>query len=304
MLKKRSLHIFLTMVVGCTWCAAANGAEPRNLNDIPDDLTVPAVTFDAPQAGARVWQTNPGYEGSKVAHALYLPTGWTRGRNYPVLCEYPGNGNYANALGDRCDGSVESCQIGYGLSGGKGMIWVSLPIVDPRTRAHARRWWGDAEETAKYCQATVARICREYGGDPKRLVLMGFSRGAIACNYIGLRDDKIAGLWCGFITDSHYDGVQRWDYPDSDAASAHKRLERLGTRPQLICHENSTQAIEAYLRGAAPRGSFTFMMLPYPNHSSAWVRKDLPIRRQARRWLADMVREQIPCGAAEPRERK
>jgi hypothetical protein len=44
--------------------------------------------------------------------------------------------------------------------------------------------------------------------------IAGFSRGAIACNFIGLRDDEIASLWCGFVVHSHYEGVRDW--PGSD----------------------------------------------------------------------------------------
>jgi len=69
-------------------------------------------------------------------------------------------------------------------------------------------------------------------------VLCGFSRGAIACNFIGLHDDEIAGLWCGFIAYSHYDGVKRWGFPGSDRESALRRLRRLGERPQLVMHED------------------------------------------------------------------
>ncbi len=262
-----------------------------NLNSIPADLKVPVVTAGSPQAGVRVWQKNPDYEDWKVAHALYLPSDWNKQEKYPVLFEYPGNGNFQNTLGDRCDGSVESCQMGYGLSGGRGMIWVSLPFVDPQTRSHARVWWGDTDATAKYCKQTAARICQEYGGDPERLVLVGFSRGAIACNYIGLRDDTIAKLWCGFIAHSHYDGVHQWGYADSDAESARRRLERLGSRPQWISHEGSTKEVEMYLGETYPQGAFTFATLPYLNHSSIWTVQDLSIRTQAREWLSEVLRK-------------
>lgn len=286
----RRFDSFTLMVVVTMCCAPLLRADDlTNLNDVPSDLTVPVVATGQPRAGARVWQKNPGYEDWKVAHALYLPSDWKADGRYPVIFEYPGNGNYQNTLGDRSDGTIEGCQMGYGLSGGKGMIWVSLPFVDPKTRAHARVWWGDPDETARYCKQTVARICREYGGDPNRLILTGFSRGAIACNYIGLRDDEIAKLWRGFLVHSHYDGVRKWDYPDSDSESARKRLARLGTRSQFICHEESTKAVESYLKGANSKGVFTFVSLPYRNHSSAWVLKDLPVRTQAREWLAKIV---------------
>ena len=277
--------------LGLALSTLALAGPPRNLNDVPSDLAVPPVVSGEPRAGGRVWQTNPGYENSKIAHALYLPTDWKPGQTYPVLFEYPGNGHYKNALGDTSQGTVEGCRMGYGLSGGKGMIWVSLPFVDPRTRSHALVWWGDADETARYCRQTAERVCKEFGGDPRRLVLAGFSRGAIACNYIGLRDDATAKLWRAFVPHSHYDGVRQWPYPDSDPASAHKRLARLGDRPQFISHEESTAAIETYLAKARPNGPFTFAPLPYPNHSSAWLLKDVPLRGKARAWLADVLRD-------------
>lgn len=289
---KSNVVLFLILVeILATPSAISRAAGRSNLNDIPSDLKVPDVTAGSPQAGGRVWQKNPGYEDWMVAHALYLPTDWNKHERYPVLFEYPGNGKFQNTLGDRCDGSIESCQMGYGLSGGKGMIWVSLPFVDPQTRTHSCVWWGDPDATVKYCKQTAARICREYGGDPERLVLMGFSRGAIACNYIGLRDDDIAKLWCGFIAHSHYDGVRQWSYADSDAESARKRLERLGSRPQFISDEESTTAVETYLSNAYPQGAFTFVTLPYRNHSSTWVVKDLPIRARAREWLSRTLRQ-------------
>lgn len=269
----------------------ASASDRNNLNNVPSDLTVPAVRSGDPQPGARVWQKNPGYEDGEVAHAMYLPTDWKQGGRYPVIFEYPGNGNYQNALGDRSDGGVEDCRMGFGLSGGEGMIWVSLPFVDPKSRSHARIWWGDPDETARYCRQTVARVCSEYGGDPRRLILTGFSRGAIACNYIGLRDDETARLWRAFVIHSHYDGVRRWPHPDSDSESAQHRLRRLGNRPQFISHEESTQATETYLKTACPQCSFTFLSLPYPNHSSSWMLKDLPARATVRKWLAGVLKD-------------
>ncbi len=268
-----------------------SAAEPENLNNLPSDLQVPSVTHEKPFPGKRVWQQNSGFEKTEIAHALYLPSDWKPDGKYPVIMEYPGNGGFSNALNDRSEGRVQDCKLGYGLSGGKGMIWVSLPFVDPKTGKHSITWWGDPDATADYCKQTVARICQEFGGDPKAVFLTGFSRGAIACNYIGLRDDEIASLWKGMLPHSHYDGVRRWNYPDSDVASAHKRLARFGNRPQFITQENSTRATEQYLKAANSKGQFTFMAIPYPNHSDEWVLKDIPERTRVRQWLADVLKQ-------------
>ncbi len=276
------------LILICSTLSVA-AAEPVNLNSLPSDLKVPEVTRGTPAPGQRVWQTNQGFEKTEIAHALYLPPDWRPGKTYPVIMEYPGNGGYRNALNDVSRGRVQDCKLGYGLSGGVGMIWVSLPFVDPKTGKHAVKWWGDPDATADYCKQTVARICREYGGDAENVILTGFSRGAIACNYIGLRDAEIAKLWKAMLPHSHYDGVRKWNYPDSDAASARQRLARLGTRPQFISHEMSTQQTEAYLKESGVAGQFTFMALPYPNHSDEWVLKDIPQRSRARRWLQKIV---------------
>jgi hypothetical protein len=88
---------------------------------------------------------------------------------------------------------------------------------------------------------------------------------------------------------SHYDGVRKWPYADSDAASAMVRLKRLGDRPQFISHETSIDATREFLQQHAPQGKFTFLDLPFPNHSDQWVLKDIPQRKLAREWLSDVV---------------
>ena len=85
-----------------------------------------------------------------------------------------------------------------------------MPFVDKKNGRNATTWWGDVRATVGYCKATVLRTCEEFGGDPSNVFIAGFSRGAIACNYIGLHDDEIASLWRGFICHSHYDGVRKW----------------------------------------------------------------------------------------------
>ncbi len=280
---------FMLLLLLCASNRRLLAADPVNIHSLPNDLQVPSVTQETPQPGKRVWQQNPGFEQTEIAHALYLPPDWKPDKTYPVIVEYPGNGGYSNALNDVSKGRVQDCKLGFGLSAGQGMIWVSLPFVDPKTGKHALQWWGDPDATADYCKQTVARICREFGGDSENVFLTGFSRGAIACNYIGLRDTEIAALWKGMLPHIHYDGVRKWNYPDSDVLSARKRLARLGRRPQFITQEKSTRATEAYLKNSDSPDQFTFMAIPYPNHSDEWVLKDIPERTRARRWLADCL---------------
>ncbi len=280
-----------------TWLAllilagTALAATPQaNINDVPPDLTVPPVTNDKPAPGKRVRQVADEYKGTQVHHSLYLPTDWKQGDTYPVIVEYAGNGPYKSRHGDISAGTVNGSSLGYGVSGGRGFIWVCMPYVSADRKNNQTQWWGDANATAEYCKTVVPRICRDYGGDPSAVFIAGFSRGAIACNYIGLRDDDIAAFWRGFICHSHYDGVRRWGYADSDRKSAAKRLKRLNGRPQFISHENSVDQTRQYLKQTCPAGNFTFLPLPFSNHTDKWLLRDIPQRKQLRQWVAEVLR--------------
>jgi hypothetical protein len=268
---------------------SAKAEELPDIRCVPQDLTVPPMTEGAPAPGKRVKAVPPEYAGSAVHQALYLPVDWEPGRRYPVIVEYAGNGPYQNSFGDTCTGKVEDCSLGYGLSGGKGFLWLCLPYISPDRQQNQLQWWGDVDATVAYCTRVVPQVCREYGGDPQAVFLAGFSRGAIACNYIGLHDDAIAALWCGFVCHSHYDGGRPWAYEGSDRAEAAVRLGRLGGRPQFISHEVSTEATQAYLAAACPQGRFTFVDLRYRNHTDSWVLRDTSERRRLREWVRDVL---------------
>ena len=263
-------------------------AELPDLATVPEDLQVPGVVKEPASAGRRVQQTTTGWEGTAVHHAFYLPVDWKPGGAYPVLVEYAGNGGYKNAFGDVSDGTVGGSRLGYGLSAGRGCIWLCLPFINIKDgeKSNATTWWGDVAETKRYSIATVRAVGRDWSGDARAVILCGFSRGSIACNYIGLHDDEIAGLWRGFFCYSHYDGVNtRWPYPDADVASARVRLQRLAGRPQFISMEKSVDPIRDYLGKTGVTGDFTFVTIPFRNHNDAWVLRDIPERQAARDWL-------------------
>ncbi|MFT5524585.1 MAG: hypothetical protein ACI9G1_000010 [Pirellulaceae bacterium] len=290
-------NIFMLLVIFLQFISLGTNRvcceELPDIRTIESDLIVPKMANNDPKAGARVKQVLPGYEKTELYHSLYLPTNYAEQskKRLPVLIELSGNGGFRNRYGDESIGRPEGSSLGYGSSGGKDYIWVVLPFVNAAGSDVATKWWGDAPQydpqpTIDYCTKAVPWICEQYGGDPDQVILIGFSRGAIACNYIGLYDDKIAKLWRGFVVYSHYDGVERWSYPKSDRDSAKERLGRLENRPQFICHEGTyIPKTKEYLRSTGIEGNFTLTPTGFRNHNDQWTLRPSAARNQLRSWL-------------------
>ena len=275
--------------------------ELPDIRTVPADLTVPPLEDVQPAAGKRVRGQLRQWQDSDVYHTLYLPRDWQAGGpRLPVIVEWAGNGGYESPVGDICTGRPEGCKLGYGLSGGVGYVWLCLPYLNTAGDQLALKWWGDPptydpRPTLDYCRAAVAAVCAEVHGDPQRVILCGFSRGAIACNFLGLHDEQVAQLWCGFMPYSHYDGVRSWPYPGADRDSAKARLQRLGGRPQFIVGEgDNAQATAAYLANdelteVVGGSGLTFMSTGFRNHNDEWILRPSAARQAAREWLQQLT---------------
>lgn len=283
------LLLFLAMVAGLS-------AAPE-----PEwELTTPQMTDTEPAAGLRVRVTAPEFAGTAVHHSLYLPIDWVPGKSYPVIVEY--TGNYWPPTGST--GRVQDANLGYGLAGPAGFIWVVMPSIEVGRKENAVTWWGDKKATVEYCKLNLPRLCAEYGGDPAHVVVIGFSRGAIGTSYIGLADDDIAKLWRGFMVFDHFDGAKSWTYPESDRAAALARLSRLNGRPFLVAggdlNNTRTQFLDKHLELA----EFTFLEVPVGEifnipegqiihrHTDLWMHQPSPYRKQARNWLQSVINDE------------
>lgn len=263
------------------------------------DLITPAMTNDEPGPGKRVRQVTPEYQGTDVHHALYLPLDWKPGAKFPVIVEYTGN-KWAPG---KSTGKVEDANLGYGMSGGQGFIWVAMPYVEKGRKTNAVTWWGDRQATVDYCKVNLPRICEEFGGDLDNVFICGFSRGAIGTSYIGLADDEIASFWKGVFTHDHFDGEKEWEYADSDRASALARLVRLKGRPVLVCGTKATRIRDQYLKAHLELARFTFLDVPTDQifnipegvvahtHTDLWMHKESEYRKQARAWIERALKE-------------
>ena len=298
---------------------AADESRHPDVMTIPADLENPAIISGEPAPGKIVLQSLAAYAKTEVAHTVYLPLDWEKGKHYPVIMEYLGNGCRVR----------DNKNIGYALSGGKGFIWVVLPFVSVDGKRDMDLWWGDVNATVAYAKEAVPTIGKQWGGDPAQVILVGYSRGAIACNYIGLHDDEIAKLWRAIIPVSHYDdGHTAWGMTPEERNRAPERMGRLGKTPQLICGEYSSRSARGsdvtllnfikeknltnfdsaktelglepitelegtknFVAKYQSQGNLTIVNLPWVNHGMSVLHRDTPARRQARDWLQKVLRE-------------
>jgi hypothetical protein len=142
--------------------------------------------------------------GTDIHAVLHLPEDWRAGRRFPVIVELPGNNFFTS--GCYSTGRPEQFLIGHGIARGRAAICLGMPFIDRGSGTIAESGWGNPDDTVDYVIRMVDDVCQRFGGDRDTLVLTGFSRGALACGFIGLRNDHIATLRKGFHACQHYDG--------------------------------------------------------------------------------------------------
>jgi hypothetical protein len=258
----------------------------------PADLVTPIMTDADPAPGLRVRQVAAEYQGTDVYHALYLPVDWKSNGKFPVIVEYTGNKSPSSGS----TGEVKDANFGYGMSGGGGFVWITMPYIEIGGKKNALKWWGDRQATVDYCKVNLPRICKSFGGDPDNIFICGFSRGAIGVSYIGLADDEIAKFWKGIFTHDHFDGQREWGYAEDDRASALVRLARLKGRPVLICGKEAD-----YIKEHLDLARFTFLDIPTEKifnipegkvihpHTDRWMHRESEYRKKARAWIAGVL---------------
>ncbi|EGF26643.1 hypothetical protein RBWH47_02725 [Rhodopirellula baltica WH47] len=282
-------------------------AKPPLPIDSQSILQIPTSIDGEPHPGRRVPVTPAEYARTDVHHTIYLPSDWTNdGTPLPIIFEY--TGNHYPASGST--GEVADAGLGFGLSAGQ-FIWVTLPFISQDHQHNQITWWGDEEATVQYAKTNVPRIIDQYSANPDQVFLCGFSRGAIAVNYIGLHDDEVAKLWTAFITHDHFDGVREWKGTDwgSPLAEYHseasERLKRVGDRPYLVC-QNGSYATQDFVRRVLPEAkNFTYLSVnttealgSFPNefaktsHNDRWLNRPNRYRTEAWKWVNRVLSEQ------------
>jgi len=249
-------------------------------------IETPPIEEDAPAAGRRVRHRLPGDERRAIHCLLALPRDWQPGRTYPLIVEYPGNiffvpGCFSTGLPDQC-------VIGHGMTQGSGAIWVSLPFIDAAADRIVADGWGDPDDTADYALRVVEHLCERFGADRSKVVLTGFSRGAIACGFIGLRNERVASLWKAFHLCQHFDG-DGWG--GADLAGAVARARRF--RGAAVFHtDNAQEGVRPITEAMGVPARFVSSGLGA--HATAMFLDDRESTGCLRRWFRDLVADSPP----------
>ncbi len=270
------------------------------LGDCPIEL--PTVTNEAPAAGKRVRITATGYENTDVYHTLYLPADWVPGGKYPVIIEYAPN-SWAPTPETTVDGSVEDTLLGFYQSGGAGFIWATMPFIDtlPDPDQNAAGWWWGQhpagvvgeDVAADYTKAGLIDILEDYGGDGASVFVTGFSRGAIACGQVGLRD-QLVDVWLGMMPHSHH-----YQLASNNAPTSYPLLDYLAGRASFITYGGPADGgAGSSIVGVNQLTWLGFPVesreLPGVPHTHNWIKDDaaptsLAVRQDLRDWLADTI---------------
>jgi len=286
------------------------------------DLFTPPMSFAAPAAGRRVAAATPGWP-ARAYHAVYLPPEWSNASDaprLPLIVELAGNGPWMSPYGDVSAGRPEGSNLGYGITAGAGAVWVSVPMLSAGGDFVETWWWGcpasppytgsppvttgagaghcgaacNTTAAVRFLADTVRHAAAAYNADPARVVIAGFSRGAVGVNYLGLADDDVASLWRASIAYAHYDG-QPMDagnpYPNAGPPASYERLRRLGRRPQYIVAELNGSFVETapYINASGLAVNATYAETGFCNHNDAWTLRPSPARDALRAWFWKVV---------------
>ena len=176
----------------------------------PLSLSKPTMETGTPVKGHLMKRNIAGWNNN-IYYTIYLPANYSTGKTWPVIMDLPMN-NYNPGNGEIFYGTPEEEYLGYGLSMGGNFIVVVPAFVNIDKTNIASSWWGSGnisdsyQNTLDFWQAVLTDIETNFHADLSRVILAGFSRGAIASGYLGCSSDTWAGKFCAYIAHSHYDG--------------------------------------------------------------------------------------------------
>jgi hypothetical protein len=245
-------------------------------------LIVPKIEEGIPEAGKRVKIHLPEYP--EAYYILFLPYNFTHTAQFPIIFESPGN-----IYNEISDGLPDSACLGYGISFGMDYIWVCVPFIDDQGII-VTRWYGDNPlSSVNFWLAVLDDLNSRLSVAKDKIILSGFSRGAIGVCCIGNYNDEIASKWSAYFAHSHFDGCCI-PIPGLDM-----RLNRIGKKKVLITVGENDLAKgcskEAYEKLLRKGHAVSYIEVPSLEHSPFWILENSESAENARNWLKNLFTE-------------
>jgi predicted esterase len=274
---KSSQKQVLTFLLATIICTGRCYSQDRDAKI----LTVPEIEEGSPEAGKRVKIYLSEYP--EAYYVLFLPYNFTDTIKIPIIFESPGN-----VYQEISNGLPDSACLGYGISFGMDYIWVGVPFID-NTGSILRSYWGkdDPLSTVNFWLAVLNDLNARFRIDNDKIILSGFSRGAVSTSYIGNYNDEISSKWAAYFAHSHFDGCCQTLLGNTD-----ERISRIQKKKVLIsvgghdiAKKCSRGSYERLLKGGY---DVTYIEVPDLDHSPFWILENSESAQKARDWLQDL----------------
>lgn len=136
----------------------------RQAGEIRSRVRKPSRTFVVEDPNPKAIRERLGLSQSRFASIIGVSVrtlqNWEQGRREPegpakallrvvdrepqaVIVEYTGNKHVVSGS----TGEAKDANLGYGISGGQGFVWVCMPYVEKGRLTNALTWWGDRQAT-------------------------------------------------------------------------------------------------------------------------------------------------------------
>lgn len=254
-----------------------------NNSTTPLGSLVPPITEEGtPMAGKRVRIYLEHFP--KAYYVLFLPYNFNTIGKWPVIVESPPN------LWGSETGLPDDVFLGYGITQGMDYIWVCVPFINEEGEILKAYWGSNPLSTVNLWLEVLADLNKRFPVDNDKIILSGFSRGAVSTVYIGNYNDTIGSKWAAYFAHSHFDGCCQILLGNSK-----ERLNRIGGRKILISAGEIDYAkncsYNAYKKLVSIGSRATYIEIPNADHTPHWALEESESTEKAQHWLNTLFSE-------------
>jgi predicted peptidase len=172
-------------------------------------------------------------------------------------------------------------------------IWVNLPILNATGNKMIDSYYPENPSSTVACWLAILEdLNKKFPIDNNKIILAGFSRGAVAISYIGNWNGTISGKWAGYFAYAHFDGCCQ-----NIPGKCEERINKMQSKKILIMVGKNDRALIcsklAYQKLKKKNVKVTYIEIPdvdtpgwqNSSHNPYAVLEEAEWMEQARNWL-------------------